>query len=398
MREPSESTSSAAAGAADLLGILLDGKARTKSELSVLTGVSRVTIASRVDMLLRADLLRHVGTDASSGGRPPAQVAFHADAGLIVAADLGATRATVALTNLSAQVVALRTWPLDIALGPEAVLDEVAGVAEELLADHGSVRLVGVGIGLPGGIEHSTGRPISPPIMPGWDRFEVPAYLQQTFPVPVVVENDVNILALGEHELSWPNVEDLIFLKVATGLGAGIISGGALQRGSQGIAGDIGHIWVPGPPGTDGRAGEEQPLGNTASGRGIVAELQSRGSSAQSADDVVALLSSGDPIATEVVRDAGRAIGQVLAMLVNTLNPHVVVIGGWMARSGEHLMAGIRETVYRRSIPLATQDLQIVLARGGEQTGVVGAATLVMRDALAASALTTHIENANRTA
>lgn len=356
-----------------------------------MTGVSRVTVSARVDALLRSDLVRYAGTESSSGGRPPAQITFNGDAGLVLAVDIGATRATVAVTNLAADVLRVHTMPLDIADGPEAVLDAVFTVAEELLEDLPRDRLLGVGIGLPGAIEHLTGRPISPPIMPGWDRFEVPAYVRKVFPVPVLVENDVNILALGEHELSWPDAHDLVFVKVATGLGAGIISGGVLQRGSQGIAGDIGHIWVPYNRDARQTFHDEHTLGTTASGRGIVAELQSRGLEVTGVEDVGRLLTSGDAVAAEVVRNAGREIGEVLAMVVNTLNPSIIVIGGSIARAGEHLIAGIRETVYRRSIPLATQELQVVQSRGGERAGVLGASILVIQDLLSPAGIAERI-------
>jgi predicted NBD/HSP70 family sugar kinase len=382
MREPVESGSAGPSGAAELLGLLLDGRPRTRSELAAMSGVSRVTVAARVDALLRADLLRYVGTESSSGGRPPAQVAFNADAGVVLAVDLGATRATVAVTNLAAEVLTVTTEPMDIAQGPERVLDAVLDIADGLLGGMSPASLRGVGIGLPGAIEHTTGRPVSPPIMPGWDRFGVPEYVGRRFAVPVLVDNDVNILALGEHELSWPDVDDLVFVKIATGIGAGIIAGGVLQRGSQGGAGDIGHIWVPYNKDSPWPVEEEHILGDTASGRGIVAQLRSRGIAVAGIDEVVTLVAAGDPVAADVVRQAGREIGEVLAMVVNTLNPRVIVIGGSVARAGEQLLAGIREIVYRRSIPLATQDLQIVQSRAGDQAGVLGAATMVIRDVL----------------
>lgn len=392
MRGPTESSSSGTVGTVELLLQLLDGKPRTKSDLAALTGVSRVTISARVEALLRADLIRHVGMDSSSGGRRPAQLAFNGDAGVVLAIDLGATRATIAVTNLTADVLHLHTFAIDIADGPEPVLDAVFRSAETLLADIPRERLMGVGIGLPGTIEHLTGRPTTAPIMPGWEGFAVPEYVRTVFPVPVLVENDVNILALGEHELSWPEVDDLIFVKVATGMGGGIISGGALRRGAQGVAGDIGHIWLPHNPDLGWSVTTEHTLGSTASGRGMAAELRARGFDVDEADDVARLLASGDATAVEVARNAGREIGEVLSMLVNTLNPSIIAIGGSIPRASEHLIAGIRETVYRRSIPLATQELQIVLSRGGERAGVLGAATLVIGDLLSAENLASWIE------
>jgi predicted NBD/HSP70 family sugar kinase len=212
--------------------------------------------------------------------------------------------------------------------------------------------IIAVGIGLPGPVEHSTGRPTSPPIMPGWDGFDVPAYVQRTFDVPVLVDNDVNIMALGERATRWPNEDNMIFLKVATGIGSGVISGGILQRGAAGVAGDA-------------------------------AQLRENGREATTANDVVSLVRSGDLAAIQAVRQAGRDIGEMLNMCVSLINPSLIVVGGSLAQSGEHLIAGIRETVYARSTPLATQHLNITQSETGPEAGVVGASILAVEYALA---------------
>ena len=231
-------------GAGELLQILRDGGARTKAELAAYTGLARSTVAGRIDVLLAAGLASPAGEAASTGGRPPARVAFNPRAGIVLAIDLGATHATIAIVDLAHQILDSHATPLDIAAGPETVLNLVLAEGATLMArgKHDVSTLLGVGIGVPGPVEYSTGRPTNPPIMPGWDRFDVPGYVQRALPVPVFVDNDVNVLALGEHALSWPDVDDLIFVKVSTGIGAGIISGGALQRGAQGSAGDMGHV------------------------------------------------------------------------------------------------------------------------------------------------------------
>ena len=196
-------------GVGDLFQVFRDGKARTKSELAGLTGLARSTISSRLAALQASGLLVPVGVATSNGGRPPAKIAFNADAGVVLAIDLGATHATVAVTNLAADVSELVTTTMDIAEGPLPILDRVFEIGAKLLAEHdGERRLVGVGIGVPGPVEHSTGRPTNPPIMPGWDRFDIPRYTQEQFDVPVLVDNDVNILALGEHSLRWPHVAE----------------------------------------------------------------------------------------------------------------------------------------------------------------------------------------------
>lgn len=370
-------------GTGEIFQILRDGHARTKAELAALTGLARSTVASRVDALLAADLLRPAGEAVSTGGRPPARVAFNPRAGLVLAVDLGATHATVAVADLAGVILDARTRAIDIGDGPEALLDAILAEGTALLAATADgLPLVGVGVGVPGPVEHSTGRPTNPPIMPGWDRFDVPGYVQRTFDVPVLVDNDVNILALGEQATSWPRVDDLVFVKVSTGIGAGIIAGGQLQRGAQGSAGDMGHVQVPMSAGSGREPGDERDLEALASGSALAVALRAEGHDVHSASDVVDLVRAGNAAAIEATRQAGRDVGEVLATVVNLLNPSIIVLGGSIARAGEHLLAGVREVVYRRSIPLATQHLAIVQSQAGDRAAVLGAAIMVAREVL----------------
>ncbi|WP_022901970.1 ROK family transcriptional regulator [Humibacter albus] len=365
--------------AADLLGILRDGIPRTRAQLAEHTGLARSTVASRLEALMDAGLVSPAADAASSGGRPPARVTFNAGARIVVAIDLGATHGVIAITDLAGAVLRAESAPVTIADGPEAVLDWAIGVAKRLLKASGRPRsdLAGVGIGVPGPVEHSTGMPINPPIMPGWDRFDVPAYVRRTFDVPVLVDNDVNVLALGEHAVSWPAEDDLLFVKVSTGIGLGIIAGGRLQRGAAGSAGDLGHVRVPSSRDTPRHGDEDADLEALASAPAIAGYIADRGTPATTSADVLALARAGHPDAITAVRQAGRDLGEVLATCVNLFNPSVIVVGGSMARAGEHLLAGIREVVYRQSTPLATQHLQIVPAAAGETGGVLGAAIMV---------------------
>ena len=223
--------------------------------------------------------------------------------------------------------------------------------------------VAGVGLGLPGPVEHRLGRAISPPIMPGWDGFDVPGHIGRTLPTPVLVDNDVNIMALGEHAARWQDVKDLVFIKIATGIGAGIISDGQLRRGALGAAGDLGHIAVPRGRQIPCRCGNVGCLEALAGGQAIVESLKAQGIDIQRTAQIVDLVRSGNVTASQTVRQAGRDIGDVVAGCVNLLNPSVIVIGGIVSEVGEHLLAGIREVVYSRSLPLATQHLRIVASQ-----------------------------------
>jgi glucokinase len=378
-------------GAGDLFQLLRDGRPRTRAELAALTGLARSTIGLRLDSLTELGLVGPVADAVSTGGRPPSRVALRPSSRVVLAADLGASHAHVAITDLMGQELTSHREKLEIGLGPEHVLGWMVEHADELLERLGKTRsdVIAAGIGLPGPVEFSTGRPVNPPIMPGWDAFDVPGWVRQHIDIPVFVDNDVNIMALGERQHSWPNAEHLFFLKVATGIGSGIISGGQLQRGAQGIAGDIGHIPVARGAGIACRCGNTGCLEAIASGPAIAAGLRREGRDVDGGADVIELVRQGDIDAVRAVRQAGRDIGEVLTTCVSLINPSVIAIGGSMAQAGEHLIAGVREVVYSRSMPLATEHLTIAQSRAGENSAILGASMLAIHYALSPSGLDT---------
>lgn len=370
--------------AGDIFQLLRDGRARTRAELAGITGLARSTVATRIDALISSGLVGPAGEATSSGGRPPSRFAFNPAARVVLAVDIGATHVALAVTDLGGSVLAERRVDQQVADGPEKVLGLVVREAVKLLASasRGVADLAGVGIGLPGPVEHDTGRPVKPPIMPGWDGFDVVRFVQRSLPVPVLVDNDVNIMALGERTAHWPDQDNFIFVKVATGIGAGIISSGELQSGANGTAGDLGHVRVPRGDDVLCRCGNHGCLEALASGPAIAAGLRSEGLEAAKGADVVSLVAHGNQQAIQALRQAGRDVGDVLATVVNLLNPSVIVIGGSIGESGEHLVAGVREVVYRRSLPLATSQLRIGLSHAGDKAAILGASQLVTRHVL----------------
>lgn len=361
-----------------LFQLLRDGTPRTRADLVTASGMARSTVTGRLEELLETGLV--VPSEASaSGGRPAVTFAFDPSSRVVIGVDLGVSHAHVAVTDLSNTVLAEEMEQLPIADGPETVLRRVTALGLQLLrrAGHSLDDVAGTGIGLPGPVEFPSGRPVSPPVMPGWDRFDVPGFLRQTLPGPVLVDNDVNVMALGERAEHYPDVTDLVFVKVASGIGAGIISGGVLQRGGQGAAGDLGHVAVPDGNRTPCTCGNLGCLEAVASGAAVARQLSARGADVHSQSDVVALVRAGDAAAIQAVRDAGRDIGSVLAGVVSLLNPSVLVVGGRISAVGEQLLAGIRESVYRRSLPLGTHHLRIVESASGVRAGILGASVLI---------------------
>jgi len=250
-----------------------------------------------------------------------------------------------------------------------------------------------VGLGVPGPVEFASGRPISPPIMPGWDGYPIRERFAARFDAPVWVDNDVNVLALGEWRSGIAQGHDnVVVIKIGTGIGAGIISDGRLHRGAQGSAGDVGHIQVVDDAAVVCRCGNigclEALAGGAALGRhGEAAALEGRSARLRlaldehgglTAEDVARAAAFGDPVAVDLLQSAGRRVGHMLASVVNFFNPSLIIIGGGVAQSGDQLLASIRETVYRRSLPLATRDLLIQRSSLGLLGGVIGTSALVV--------------------
>lgn len=366
--------------AGEILEILRDGTPRTRRELALLTGQARTTVSQRLAVLAGAGLVRETDETAATGGRPSAAYAFRGDDLLVLAVDLGAHHATYALTDLFGEVLEHTTDAIAISDGPDVVMALVLDRLEELRSrpGMGTRRVLAVGIGLPGPVDQDTGRPTSPPIMPGWDGYDVRRALGERYGCPVFVDNDANVLALGERAVAWPGVDDLVFVKVATGIGAGIVSGGRLLHGAEGAAGDLGHVYSAAADGRPCRCGNRGCLESIAGGLSIAATLTERGVPAASPRDIVDLVRAGNIDSVQALRQAGRALGDVLATCTALLNPRVIVLGGEIVEVGEPLLAGVRESVYARALPLASRDLRVAVAQSGELGGVVGAARLAI--------------------
>jgi predicted NBD/HSP70 family sugar kinase len=373
-----------------LLQLLRDGVASTNPQLADVTGVSRSTIAQRVDALLASGLVVEDGQSASTGGRPATRLRFNEDYGVILVGDMGATHCRVGITDLAGRVLVEQPADVAVADGPATVLEWLDGQFKALLAEIGRTRedVMGVGIGLPGPVEHAAGRAISPPIMPGWDGYPVSEHFVERYQAPTLVDNDVNIMALGEYWTHWRHrVDDLLFVKVGTGIGCGIVASGRIQRGAQGAAGDIGHIRVAGYDDAICVCGNTGCVEAVASGGAMARRLRAEGRDTPNARAVVELVRSGDSDATRLMRESGRVLGEVLAAAVNFSNPSVIVIGGDAADAHEQLLAGVREVVYQRSLPLATRHLRIIPSQLGDRAGVRGASVMAVERALAPAAV-----------
>ncbi|MGW9129960.1 ROK family transcriptional regulator [Streptomyces sp. NPDC055681] len=374
-----------------VLSLLRDNGPLSRAQLADRLEVPRPRLLGELDRMVAAGRVREAGPAASRGGRRSTLVQL--DPGVRFAAvDLGASSVDIEITDGALTPVASCSEPADIRSGPVAVLGRVSELLRAL-ADQGHyTRLDAIGIGLPGPVSFREGIPVSPPIMVGWNRFPVRDTLARAHGCPVVVDNDVNVMSLGEqHSGVARSVDHLLFVKIGSGIGSGMQHHGRIYRGAEGCAGDIGHVQVEaeadGPVCSCGNTGcLEAYFGGVALSRDATEAARSGQSPALAerlaergvltALDVAECADGGDSTSVNLVRAGGHRVGQVLATLVSFMNPSMIVIGGGLTGLGYPLLAEIRSVVYKRSLPLATGNLPIVMSELGPRAGVVGAALL----------------------
>jgi predicted NBD/HSP70 family sugar kinase len=370
--------------------LVATGGAATRSELAAATGSSRATVSQRADLLLSRGLLveHEPDPDGTARGRPPATLRLNPGTGVICTADLGATQCRLALADLGGTVLAHAEEPIDIGHGPEKVLGRVEQLFLGMLDGAGRPPedILAVSVGVPGPVDFASGTVVRPPIMRGWDGFRVPDFFAGRYAAPVLVDNDVNMMALGEFG-NRPEAVNLLYVKVGTGIGCGIVSGGVLHRGAAGAAGDIGHVRVPGHEDVPCHCGNTGCLEAVASGGALAAALRRAGVDVHDPRDVVRLVAEGNALARRQVRLAGQDLGEVLATAVSFHNPDVIVLGGSLAALHEDLLAQIRGVVYRRALPLATRTLSIETSTLQDNAGTEGAIRLALRHLLSPEGL-----------
>ena len=391
-----------------VLDAVRSGRANTRPELANVTGLGRNVVTQRVAHLMGSGLLVEGPPLRSTGGRAPRGLRFPAEAGRILVAELGATSIGAAVSDLEGTLLAQHEEDADVTVGPATVLTRVAQVFDELLQQLGAGAPVwGIGIGLPGPVEFATGRPVAPPIMPGWDGFDVRAFFGGRFDAPVWVDNDVNVMALGELRAGLAKgLRDVIYVKIGSGIGAGLVSQGNLHRGAQGCAGDIGHVSVEEGSAVLCRCGKFGCLEALAGGAALARDGETAAREGRSAylADVLARGSSidaravsdaaihGDPVAINLLAGSARLVGQTLARIVNFFNPSLILVGGGVSEAGDYYLAEVRQTVIGRSLPLATRSLQIVRSRLGDRAGLRGTAHMVMDALLSPEILPTWLD------
>lgn len=360
----------------------------SRADLGRATGLSRTTVSSLVATLIASG---HVVETSDRGsphkggsGRPPLLVALSAPAGGVVGVDIGHGHIRVAAADRTGAVLAQDVAAVDVDSHGAQALDQAARMARAVLRQAGLSRgeLQAIGMCVPAPLDRRSAR-ITTGILPGWQDLDPSAELGRRMGVPVFADNDANLGALAEvSHGAARGVADLVYVKVASGVGAGIVLGGRLHRGATGIAGEIGHVQV-GEDGQVCRCGNRGCLETIASAPRIAELLDPAYDEPLSTDRVLELDGAGDAAVRRVLNDAGRTVGRALADLCNSLNPELVVVGGSLGTSAS-LLDGVRAAIDRYAQPDTAAAVRVAPAELGEHAEVTGAVALAVARVAAA--------------
>ena len=373
-----------------IVNLVRTGEAMTRPEIGRVTGLGRGVVTQRVDQAIEMGFLADGEYGPSSGGRAPRTLRFRSEQGRIIVAAFGALHIRVGIASLDGDIIDDRHTEWDIARGPAETIDRALAMLDEILAGHDDVPVWGVAVGIPGPVDFDSGRPVAPPIMPGWNGFDMRRRFEERFDAPVWVDNDVNLLAFSERSRRPDERLDLIFFKVGTGIGAGLLSQGRIHRGANGAAGDVGHVRVRDSE-SPCRCGKVGCLEAEAGGWALVRDADravedgATGALARYVAEGTTLTPqliamsamNGDALAISLIQRSARLVGESIAALVNMFNPAVIVVGGAVSSAGEVFLAEVRQRVYELSLPLATRDLAIVRSLGDEREPLRGGAEMV---------------------
>jgi glucokinase-like ROK family protein len=368
-----------------VIDVLRDRGTASRAEIARTTGLSRSTVSSIVSDLIEAGLAaEHEDAGIAHGehgGRPPVLLSLERSAGLALGVDFGHTHLRVAVSDLSHEVLAEASRDLDVDHSAEEGLDSAVELVEAVLTEAGAKRerVLGVGMGLPGPINRATGAVGSSAILPGWVGVDAGAELCKRLELPVQVENDANLGALAESVWgSGKGLSDLVYIKLSSGVGAGLLLGGRLYHGTGGTAGEIGHTVVD-PGGSICRCGSRGCLETVASAKAIAEVLGASRDEAVSVKRLLELAADGDAATVRLIAEAGRAIGVAVANLCNLINPERVIVGGDLSAAGELITEPIAESIRRYAILSAAEQVSVIPGVLGERAELLGALALVVQ-------------------
>jgi glucokinase-like ROK family protein len=360
----------------------------SRVEIARQIGLTRAAVTTIVKDLLDTGVIREAESIQVHNGRPPIVLEINPTLGYVIGIDFGATHLSLVLADLSARILEELELEFTIQAGPDAGIAEADRGVRELLTRAGLALkdILAIGMGVPGPVVAEAGMVLAPPIMPGWDRFPIRETVEKLWGVPVSLNNDADLGALGEWAAGSGRGEaNLAYIKVGTGIGAGLLLNGQIYRGVTGSAGEIGHLTIDenGPLCTCGNHGCLEAI---AGGQAIALQAQEavrQGKRTRmaviqpveslSVRDVAAAASRGDLLAQQILAKAGTHIGIAIAGLINLFNPSMIVVGGGVARTGDLLLEPVRQAVESRSMPASVRAVRITTAMLGKRSSAMGA-------------------------
>ena len=354
-----------------VLDLIRSGEATTRNDLLERLGWSRITLARRLEELLDASIIMSVGQLDSRGGRPPETFAVKPDSGVLLALDIGGSHSMVAITDLVSNILSVDQADIGPSQGPAEIFEWAGQVFDHMLDRLGKTRVdvLGIGVGVPGPVDVTTGRLASPQVDAQWDGIAARDYFASRYGHAVLaVDRDVNVMTLAEARRGTVKYRDIVGIKAGIGIGLGFVLDGAVYRGARGGAGDLSRPRIGG--------GRLQRLETVASGAVMRAELVARGYKVRTGADIVELADSGDHRTLSLLEETGTILGQTLADIVGLINPEAVIVGGSLAAAGDAFLTPIRDAIYAGAREFATRDLVVERSGLGAVAGLTGASLL----------------------
>jgi predicted NBD/HSP70 family sugar kinase len=362
-----------------ILSNLVSSGPTTQADIARNTGLSAATVSNIVKVLVDRGLVSTAPT--TSSGRRAQLVSLSSNDGAVsVGVDFGRRHVRIVVATLDYRVIAEKAVEIPLGYTAAEALDIAANLLASTLGQAGVKRsaVLGVGVGVPGPIDRRTGTVVKGAILPEWVGVTV-AMIEESFELPVYLENDANLGALAEA--TWGphgGTPTVVFVKVGTGIGAGLIINGVPYAGNIGLTGEIGHTPIH-EHGLLCRCGNRGCLETVASTT-IMIELLSRTLDRPvRTSDIVRLVLDGDERAIRVVEEAGFAVGRSIASIANLVNPHTIIVGGPLTDLGDVLLSPIRDGLARYAVPMIVETTELVMSSLGERAEALGGASLVLQ-------------------
>ncbi len=378
-----------------VLNLIKDKDPVSRADISKITKLTRSTVSSIVDYLIKKDLIKEIGLSSSGLGRKAILLELNSKAYYSIGVDLGTLHTTIVITDLLGRIEKIIEYPTDCQQDKDKVIEKLIATIRNIINNFGIKRkkIAGIGVAAPGLINEEGTMLITPNF--GWRDTPLRGILKKEFHIPLFIDNNVNVMALAESEFGkGQGVKNFVFINVGMGIGAGIVINGELFPGKTNCAGEIGHTTVDynGPKCSCGNKGclEVMASGPAIAKRAIEAikegkksliyELANYDLNKISAEIVAKAANQGDKLGRSIMEETGEYLGTGVANIINLFNPELVIIGGGIARAGDLIFEPLKKAVQKRAFSVSAEVAKIIPVSLGKDCTVIGAAALVLKE------------------